>query len=465
MRDWLGEDHPVWLVIEVASDHLDTSAAHAARRTGGRGAAGYDPDMLVALLTWAYAQGVTSSRRIERLCRTDVAFRVICGGGAGPDHVTIARFRAGLGSAAGGLFASMLVLCARLGMGQLGTVALDGTKIAAAASKSANRGEEHLRELARQRIAEHAAADAAEDELYGPGVRGDELPPELADPQTRAERIAAALAELEAERRAADRERGEQDARCQADLAARQERAARGLEQARQRAAGPGRTDGGTRAGPARNITDPHSRLMPVRGGGFVQGYNAQSVTTADGLIMATELTSDPGDVTWFEPMLRQAEAAAALITAARPDAPDTAPGAGPDGRHPIGLILADAGYLSEHNLTCAGPDRLIATGKRRDLEQAARDPAAGRTAARQATQAMAARLKTTDGISAYRHRGHIAETPHGHIKHNLRFRQLSVRGKPRATAEWALIATVHNLTKAITAGHLTHQALAALAT
>jgi len=511
MRDWLGEDHPVWLVIEVASDHLDTSAAHAARRTGGRGAAGYDPDMLVALLTWAYAQGVTSSRRIERLCRTDVAFRVICGGGAGPDHVTIARFRAGLGSAAGGLFASMLVLCARLGMGQLGTVALDGTKIAAAASKSANRGEEHLRELARQRIAEHAAADAAEDELYGPGVRGDELPPELADPQTRAERIAAALAELEAERRAADRERGEQDARCQADLAARQDRvgrlfaaqrarvadyearnaakiaatgrrlrehrplpperhvkiqrAARGLEQARQRAAGPGRTEGGTRAGPARNITDPHSRLMPVRGGGFVQGYNAQSVTTADGLIMATELTSDPGDVTWFEPMLRQAEAAAALITAARPDAPDTAPGAGPDGRHPIGLILADAGYLSEHNLTCAGPDRLIATGKRRDLEQAARDPAAGRTAARQATQAMAARLKTTDGISAYRHRSHIAETPHGHIKHNLRFRQLSVRGKPRATAEWALIATVHNLTKAITAGHLTHQALAALAT
>src|SRR5215472_7786384 len=374
MRDWLGEDHPVWLVIEVASDHLDTSAAHAARRTGGRGAAGYDPDMLVALLTWAYAQGVTSSRRIERLCRTDVAFRVICGGGAGPDHVTIARFRAGLGSAAGGLFASMLVLCARLGMGQLGTVALDGTKIAAAASKSANRGEEHLRELARQRIAEHAAADAAEDELYGPGVRGEQDARCQADLAARQDRVGRLFAAQRA--RVADYE-----ARNAAKIAAtgrrlrehrplpperhvKIQRAARGLEQARQRAAGPGRTDGGTRAGPARNITDPHSRLMPVRGGGFVQGYNAQSVTTADGLIMATELTSDPGDVTWFEPMLRQAEAAAALITAARPDAPDTAPGAGPDGRHPIGLILADAGYLSEHNLTCAGPDRLIATGK-----------------------------------------------------------------------------------------------------
>ena len=80
MREWLPEDHPVWLVITVVADHLDTSAFHARRRTGGPGTAGYDPDMLVTVLVWAYAHGVTSSRDIERLCRTDVAFRVVCGG-------------------------------------------------------------------------------------------------------------------------------------------------------------------------------------------------------------------------------------------------------------------------------------------------------------------------------------------------------------------------------------------------
>jgi transposase len=226
MRDWLGGDHPVWLVIEVCRVHLDLAAVHAARRAGGRGAAGYDPAMLAALLVWAYAHRVTSSREMERLCGTDVAFRVICGGGRGPDHVTIARFRAGLGLAVGDVFASVLVLCARLGMGQLGTVALDGTKIKANASKDANRTEERLRELAAGLAAAHAAADAAEDDLFGPGTRGDELPAGLADPATRAGRIAAALAELQAERQAAEQDRADKAAQQQAQMTAREDRVA-----------------------------------------------------------------------------------------------------------------------------------------------------------------------------------------------------------------------------------------------
>src|SRR5690348_3965531 len=161
MRDWLPADHPVWLVIRVVGGHLDTGAFHAARRTGGAGAAGYDPDMLVTLLVWAYANRVTSSRRIEALCRTDVAFRVVCAGDV-PDHVTIARFRAGFAGAIGELFTQVLVLCARLGMGKLGTVALDGTKVGAAASVSANRTGAGLRKLAADLAAEHAANDAAE---------------------------------------------------------------------------------------------------------------------------------------------------------------------------------------------------------------------------------------------------------------------------------------------------------------
>src|ERR1700752_3429424 len=129
MREWLPAEHPVWLVIR-AVELMDTSAFHAMRRTGGAGAAGYDPDMLVMLLVWAYANEVSSSRKMERLCGQDVAFRVICGGNL-PDHVTIARFRGHFAAAVQALFAEVLVLCARLGMGQLGMVALDGTKVRA----------------------------------------------------------------------------------------------------------------------------------------------------------------------------------------------------------------------------------------------------------------------------------------------------------------------------------------------
>ena len=507
MRDWLPPGHPVHLVIEVVEHHLDTTAVHATRRAGRAGAAGDDPDMLTALLVWAYANRVTSSRRIEQLCRTDIAFKLICAG-QHPDHVTIARFRAGLGPAAGELFDQVLILCARLGMGKLGVIALDGTKVKASASKSANRSEDALRRLAAQIAAEHAATDAAEDALFGPGARGDEVPAELADPRSRAGRIAAALAELEAEREAAGRERQDQAREylagprplgappAGARPAAAEERLAQaiagqqalaGAWQARQAdsiAAGKGRLPGVVPAqpeqsgkvararaalakaqaaeskpaaaagrGPQRNITDPHSRLQPVRGGGFIQGYNPQNVTSADGLIIATELTADQSDARWFEPMLARAQHAAALIASARP------------GGQQIGLILADAGYLSDHNLALPGPDRLIATGKRREIGKlaAGQDNAAGQAGYAWHSPAIArmtARLATPDGNAAYRHRGHIAETPHGDIKHNKAFRQFSVRGKPRVTAEWLLITAVTNLFKAISSGHLTTAAL-----
>jgi len=529
MREWLPEDDPVWLVIRVVEDHMDTSAFHARRRTGGAGAAGYDPDMLVTVLVWAYAHGVVSSRDIERLCRTDVAFRVICAGNL-PDHSTVARFRADFAEAAGDFFTGVLVLCARLGMGKVGVVALDGMKIAASASKSANRTEEGLRKLARERVAAHAAADAAEDERFGEGRRGDEVPEEAWSPRSRDERIAAALRDLEAERKAAQEA---QEARAEAYQARRaagqnagrppepaavamaelnlaRARAARaaqlaGLEAryaagqprrgraataqapgvddfcrvkeagakvdaARARAAEQARKAAEREAdrkgpGPVRNITDPDSRLMPVRGGGFIQGYNTQNMTSQDGLIIATELTGEQADCGWFEPMLAKAQDAAALIAAHRPAGPDPGP-AGPDrDGSGIQLALADAGYCSEHNLTCPGPDRLIATGKGRDLEKAARDPGSPAPDwGGPAIQAMRERLKTPDGIAAYRHRGHIAETPHGHIKHNMGLRQLSVRGKRKAAAEWTFACAVHNLFKALSTGHLTSQALTALA-
>jgi len=522
MREWLGEDHPVWLVIRVVEEHLDTSAFHARRKTGGAGTAGYDPDMLVTVLVWAYAHEVRSSREIERLCRTDVAFRVICAGNL-PDHSTVARFRAEFPEAVAGFFAQVLGLCARLGMGRLGVVALDGMKIAASASKAANRTEDTLVKLAREAVAAHAAADAAGDELSGPGRRGDEVPEDAWSPRRRDERIRAALAGLEAERKAAQ---AAQEARAEAYRVRRRARERAGCPPAsvavemagenlaRVRAVQQARIDdwqarnaaslaatghplrgcppvpadrhcrvkeaeaklAATRAreaeaqrkaaereaarkgpGPVRNITDPDSRLMPVRGGGFIQGYNTQNMTSGDKLIIATELTDEQADSGWFEPMLARARDAAALIAAHHPD------GSSPDDG--IDLVLADAGYCSEPNLTCPGPDRLIATGKGRDLEHAARDPDSdGPGWGGPAIQAMRERLKTPDGIAAYRHRGHIAETPHGHIKHNMGLRQLSMRGKAKAAAEWTFAAAVHNLFKALTTGHLTSQALATLA-
>jgi transposase len=533
MRDWLPGDHPVWLVIAVVEEHLDTSAFHAGRKTGGAGTAGYDPDMLVTVLVWAYAHGVTSSRDMERLCRTDVAFRVICAGNL-PDHCTFARFRADFPGAVTGLFAEVLKLCARLGMGKVGVVALDGMKIAASASRSANRTEAGLAKLARERVAAHAAADAAEDELYGEGRRGDEVPEEAWSPRRRDERIRAALAGLEAERKAAQaaeaeragafRERqrsGQRTGRAPgsaavelaeenlarvraaraAQLAELEDRYAAGqprrgraataqapgvddynrvkraeakVDKARARAAEAARKAAEKAAaakgpGPVRNITDPDSRLMPVRGGGFIQGYNTQNVVSEDGLIIATELTDEQADCPWFEPMLTRAQDAAALIAAHRPDASPVAEPASQDHDGDPGggieLVLADAGYCSEHNLTCPGPDRLIATGKGRDLEKAARDPGTDDPGwGGPAIQAMRGRLKTGDGIAGYRHRGHIAETPHGNIKQNMSFRQLSMRGKRKASAEWTFTATVHNLFKALTAGTLTGQSLAALA-
>lgn len=201
MMDWLPEDHLVWFIIE-AVNRLDTTAFHARARLGGVGRRGYDPDMLLALLVYAMACGQRSSRQIERLCHTDVAFRVICANDA-PDHTVLARFRQEHERALADLFTEVLLLCARLGMVRLGVVGFDGVKIAANAAKDANRTEAGLRRLAQQHLAAAAAADAAEDGLFGADRRGDELPEKLGDRTHRGRRISQALDQIAADRAAA----------------------------------------------------------------------------------------------------------------------------------------------------------------------------------------------------------------------------------------------------------------------
>jgi len=162
LQDWLPEEHLAWFVIEAVGE-LDLSAFYVAYRRDGWGRAAHDPAMMVALFVYAYAIGVRSSRGIERHCRDDVAFRVITASQA-PDHATIARFRVRHERAIAGLFGEVLALCAKSGLVEVGVVAVDGTKIAAAATERATRSYEHF---AKEILEEAARVDAAEDELDG----------------------------------------------------------------------------------------------------------------------------------------------------------------------------------------------------------------------------------------------------------------------------------------------------------
>ena len=497
MREWLPPGHPVWFVIDLLQVlDLTRFAARPGRSLAGRAA--YDPRVLLGLLVYGYATGVRSSRAIERACHCDVAFRLICAQDV-PDHVTIARFRRehfADRDAMAGLFAQVLATAAEAGLGRLGLIALDGTKIAASASKEANRGGEKLAELAAAILAEAEEADAAEDALFG-AARGDEVPAELADPVTRRERILAAHARLQHEQQAAGAEAearagqfrqrraegkrtgpapagqaGPLTAETADALQARyQERydhwqarndksiaeTGKGLRgfrpvpgdqhcrvrRARARAERAAERDQAAAAAAAEgsenraNITDPHSRLMPVRGGTFLQGYNAQAAWSADGLCLAALVTTSTTDYASYQPLLDQITRSAAIITARAPTelhARIARPG----------IILADAGYLSEANLTCPGPDRLIATASRRaqpgdpEPAQATSPPA----------RAMTARLARAPANTQYKARAPIAEGPFGNIKHNLGLRRFHLRGLAKVTGEWTFQTTTINILK-----------------
>jgi transposase len=547
MREWLSTDHPVWVLIGMV-EGLDTSVFHQRRRTGGVGRAGYDPDMLVTLLIWVWSQGVRSSRRIERGCADVVSYRVICAGD-GLDHGTIARFRAQNHAACEQLFAQVLMLAARLGLGRLETVALDGVKIASNASMSANRSTSGVAKaaaaeaarIAKAAAAAHAATDAAEDELYGEGNPGS-VPAESTDPVVLAKRIAEALAQHDAEvpgdhadrddqpspadtvelqRVAHDRwgrikqaqavidakvaaETAERDTAARAHLeriaagekmigrvlagaqVAMAERvltaaiarsqakhdswAARGAVGTRRSGRSPVPVEQNARVRQARarleqaraaaeaarvkaqavertvNITDPQSRIGPLRGGGWLQGYNCQAVTTADGLIVATGVGTSPVDNQYYRDMVDKTVTAAVLIAAHRPPDPSAAVTS-------VGMVLADAGYCTRENLTAPGPDRLIATGKARDVHHARTEQPAHGTAPEGADpiEAMAHRLRTPQGIAQYAMRSHIAETPFGHAKHNPGFRRFTGRGLARARSEWTFHTAVHNISKILT--------------
>lgn len=480
IREWLPAEHLVWMVIEVVAS-LDLKAFRRRAKLGGAGRAPIDPAMLLALLIYAYAHGVRSSRQIERLCETDVAFRVICGNDA-PDHTVIARFRARHEGRFAEVFAQVLVICAASGLGKFGTVAIDGTKIAANASKAATRSEDSLHAEAQRILAEAADIDAAEDAEFGADRRGDELPPELADPTTRKARIAAAIAAIEAEK-AAEAETNRVAANVEhwqqrvafsqrryeeilAECQARWERrtAAETATGRRSRGRSPVRPECDSRVRSAKsrletvlaerdnalakadapaklkrsttaNTTDPDSRLLPVKGG-FIQGFNAQLAVTADQLITAVAVSNHANDADQLIPMMAAATQATQMINDST-GRTDTS----------IGTVLADAGYFTETNLTAAGPDRIIAANDRRK-QAAAPVTTGGPPPGASIKDQMRHRIQTEEGRRLYRRRSCTVEPVNGHLKDRVGLRTFSRRGLPAALGELNLAATVLNLLK-----------------
>src|SRR5919112_2357979 len=196
VREWLPEGHFAWFVID-AVEQMDLAAFDAAYRVDGHGRAAFEPALMVALLLYAYARGIRSSRQIERGCEEDVAFRVLAAQQR-PDHATIARFVERHQEAIAGLFGEVLTLCARSGLVKVGVIAVDGTKVQANASRNENLDYE---QLAREIVEEAIATDAAEDALYG-DRRGDELPPEFSTTAGRRGWLREAKKPLESERSA-----------------------------------------------------------------------------------------------------------------------------------------------------------------------------------------------------------------------------------------------------------------------
>lgn len=509
MADWLADDHLVWFILD-SIEQLDTSAFHQHRRTGGVGRAGYDPDMLLALLIYAYASGQRSSRRIERLCADHVAYRVLCAQDP-PDHTTIARFRAAHDDALIEVFAQVLRMCSRAGMVRVESIAIDGTKIAANASMSANRSQKWVREQARRiaetAVGEAAAADAAEDAAEAAAGGPPAAPaPELKTRAGRAAAIKKAMAEI-----------AEQDARDdEADAADvdRQEKYLQRVEAGEVVAGSPPAGVDEVRLWRAR-LARQQQRLAPligVRGTREAQqrGDIRKLIRKAEARLadaqrrQATELVDRRGSAArqraYFQ--ARRGPKGGPVVNLTDPHARLMVQGSGSGsvqgynsqivcsddhliiGVHvsqdandlhcwtpalaaaithtdaldkTIGLVLADNGYFTEDNLTSPGPARLIAPGSGKDVHHDAKHhPTQGPPPPNLSpADAMRHTLKDPAQARRYKRRSATVEPVIGHLKDRIGLRRYARRGLAAVTAELHLAATALNLTRlhAATAG------------
>ena len=423
--EWLPPRHLARFVVEVISG-LDLRAMIGSYR--GSGEASYHPALLLGLIIYGYATGVFSSRQLERATYDSVAFRFIAAN-QHPDHDTIATFRRRFLGEIENLFVHVLGVAREIGVLKLGTVALDGTKIHANASRHSALSYEHANKIEAQLKAEVAdllgRAETADQADIPDGMQ---VPEELARREKRLAEIVRAKAVIEArakERHA--RERAEYEAR----VAEREAKAAQTGKKPGGRAPKP------PVEGPLRteqvNLTDEESRIMPVADGGFEQCYNAQAVVAADSLlVIAVDVVQSPNDKQQIEPMLGKiAELPAEL------------------GK--VGELLADNGYFSEANVNAcaaAGIEPVIAMGRETHhpslAERFVGDPAAPKDPT--PVEAMRHRLQTREGKKRYALRKQTPEPVFGIIKSVLGFRQFLLRGLEKVRGEWKLVTMAWNM-------------------
>jgi transposase len=428
LRDWLPDDHLAWFVLDACSQ-MDLSAFRAKYRADGWGAKAFSPDMMVSLLLYAYCTGERSSRKIERACETDVAFRVVAANNR-PDHATIARFRRKNLKELEELFTQILRLCAEAGLVKVGVISIDGTKMEANAALAANKKHEGLEKEIKRTVAkmlsEAESVDRAENEKYGK-KRGDELPEDMRVQKTRIERLRECKERLE--REAQDRA-AEQQEKID-ERAAKEEATGVKLRGRKLKEPDP------TPSKEARaNVTDPESRILKNRKG-YVQGYNAQAAVTEEQIIVAAEVTQEENDAKQLCPMIAKT---AENIEAAGVE-------------QKVGTALADAGYWSEANAEADddGPDLLIATTKDRRQGKAARErpPPRGRIPKDISCRArMERKLMTKRGRATYKKRSQTVEPVFGQIKDARGGKRFNLRGLDGASGEWKLLCGTHNLLK-----------------
>ena len=423
--EWLPEDHLARFIVEVV-DGLDVSALEKAY--AGRGSVAYHPSVLLALLVYGYANGVFSSRKIERATYDSVAFRFIAAG-THPDHDTLATFRRRFLDELAGLFVQVLEMAREMKLLRLGTISLDGTKIKANASRHSALSHGHIEQLEIQLKAEVESllvmAEQADQSAVPDGMN---LPEEIARRQARLAAMSAAKAKIE--ERAKIRFEKEQ-AEYESKLARRAQKA---KESGRKPGGKPPKPPvAGPKAQDQLNLTDGESRIMPVAGGGFEQAYNAQAaVDTTSLLVVALGVTQACNDKAQVLPMLE--ELATLPASLGEPKA-----------------LVADTGFYSGKNVeACAayGIDPFIAV-KREQHHPAPTErftePGALPAEATPA-QTMAHKLKTKAGRALYALRKQTVEPVFGIIKSVLGFRQFSLRGLKKVTGEWTLVCLAWNL-------------------
>lgn len=425
LRQWVPADHLVHFVMDAVGE-LDVRAAKVNER--GTGDAQYPPRMMLGLLVYSYATGMFSSRKIERATYENVAVRVMCAD-THPDHDTICAFRRQNTELLAAGFAQVLELAARCGVLQVGgiTVAIDGTKVLANASKHAavsyERAGEQMRELDLEigqllRKAEEADSTPLEDGLS--------IPEEVQRRAERKAKLEAARAEMELRAQA----RIKEEAALHASKMAEREKVRQAGGKLRGREPRPPQENPGPKE--QVNFTDPESRIMKTTNG-FQQCYNAQAAVEVESrLVVGRQVSDAPNDKEQLAPTFAAIEPVAGAVR----------------------QVLVDSGFVSEQaveEMEKGGTVQVLAAVKREkhgrrveQLEKKADPPDPGPQAP--FTQRMAHRVATKAGRERYKLRQQTVEPVFGIIKEALGFRRFSLRGLAKANTEWTLVTMAYNL-------------------